>query len=77
VPGIFSLCFTKHSKISNYRESLLIDWDKFRTLHQLLLDGGVYLHPDNYERVAVSTVHTEEDIATTVQAFEEALKRLS
>jgi len=77
VPGIFSLCFTKHSKISNYRESLLIDWDKFRTLHQLLLDGGVYLHPDNYERVAISTVHTDEDIATTVQAFEEAFKRLS
>jgi len=77
VPGIFSLCFTKHSKISNYRESLLIDWDKFRTLHQLLLDGGVYLHPDNYERVAISTVHTDEDIVTTVQAFEEALKRLS
>jgi glutamate-1-semialdehyde 2,1-aminomutase len=77
VPGIFSLCFTKHAKISNYRESLLIDWDKFRTLHQLLLDGGVYLHPDNYERVVISTVHSEEDIANTVQTFEEALKRLS
>ena len=77
VPGIFSFCFTKHAKISNYRESLLIDWDKFRSLHQLLLDGGVYLHPDNYERIAISTVHTEEDIATTVQTFEDALKRLS
>jgi glutamate-1-semialdehyde 2,1-aminomutase len=77
VPGIFSLSFTKHQKISNYRESLLIDWDKFRTLHQLLLDGGVYLHPDNYERIAISTVHTEEDIAFAVQAFEDALKRLS
>jgi len=77
VPGIFSLSFTKHQKISNYRESLLIDWDKFRTLHQMLLDGGVYLHPDNYERVAISTVHTEEDLAATVQAFEEALKRIS
>jgi glutamate-1-semialdehyde 2,1-aminomutase len=77
VPGIFSLSFTKHQKISNYRESLLIDWDKFRTLHQMLLDGGVYLHPDNYERVAISTVHTEEDIAATLRAFEEALKRIS
>ena len=77
VPGIFSLCFTKHAKISNYRESLLIDWDKFRSLHQLLLDRGVYLHPDNYERVVISTVHSEEDIANTVQTFEEALKRLS
>jgi len=77
VPGIFSLSFTKHAKISNYRESLLLDWDKYRSLHQLLLDGGVYLHPDNYERVAISTVHSEEDIAFTVHAFEEALKRLS
>jgi len=76
VPGIFSLCFTKHLKITNYRESLLIDWDKFRMLHELLLDRGVYLHPDNYERIVISAVHTEEDIAFTVQAFEDAIKRL-
>ena len=77
VPGIFSLAFTKYSKITNYRESLLIDWEKFRMLHQLLLDQGIYLHPDNYERVVLSTAHTDEDITHTVQAFEEALKRLS
>jgi glutamate-1-semialdehyde 2,1-aminomutase len=77
VPGLFTLSFTKHPKITNYRESLLIDWDKFRALHQLLLDYGIYLHPDNYERCSISTVHTEEDMALTLQAFEEALKRLS
>ncbi len=77
VPGIFTLCFTKHQKITNYRESLLIDWEKFRMLHQLLLDQGIYLHPDNYERVVLSTVHTDEDITRTVQAFEDSLKRLS
>jgi glutamate-1-semialdehyde 2,1-aminomutase len=77
VPGIFTLSFTKYSKITNYRESLLIDWERFRMLQQLLLDQGVYLHPDNYERVALSTTHTDEDITRTVQAFEEALKRLS
>ena len=76
VPGIFTMSFTKYQKITNYRESLLIDWEKFRMLHQLLLDQGVYLHPDNYERVAISTVHTDEDITKTVQAFEEALRRL-
>jgi glutamate-1-semialdehyde 2,1-aminomutase len=76
VPGIFSLCFTKYQKITNYRESVLIDWEKFRMLHQLLLDQGVYVHPDNYERVSISTTHTDEDIANTVRAFEEALKRL-
>jgi glutamate-1-semialdehyde 2,1-aminomutase len=76
VPGLFSLCFTRYPKITNYRESLLIDWEKFRMLHQLLLDHGVYLHPDNYERIALSSVHTDEDITRTVQAFEEALRRL-
>ena len=76
VPGIFSLSFTKHQNITNYRESLSIDWDKFRTLHQMLLDGGVYLHPDNYERIALSTVHTEADVDLTIQAFDDALKRL-
>ncbi len=76
VPGIFSLAFTKHQKITNYRESLLLDWDKFRALHQSLLDHGVYLHPDNYERISLSAVHTDADITKTIQAFEEALKQL-
>jgi glutamate-1-semialdehyde 2,1-aminomutase len=76
VPGIFTMCFSKHPKITNYRESLLIDWEKFRMLSQLLLDQGIYLHPDNYERNAISTVHGDEDITRTVQAFEETLKRL-
>lgn len=77
VPGIFSLSFSKHQRITNYRESLSIDWDKFRTLQQMLLEGGVYLHPDNYERIAISTVHSDADIAFTIQAFEEALEKLS
>jgi glutamate-1-semialdehyde aminotransferase len=46
-------------------------------LHQLLLDGGVYLRSVKYERNAISTVHTEEDIAFTIQAFGKALERLS
>ena len=77
VPGIFTFCFTKYQKIANYRESLLIDWEKFRMLHQLLLDHRIYLHPDNYERVVLSTVHSDEDITRTVQAFEDSLKRLA
>ncbi len=77
VPGMFSLSFTKQQRIINYRESLLIDWNKYRLLHQLLLDRGIYLHPDNYERVSISTVHTEDDMARTIEAFEEAFRELN
>lgn len=75
-PGIFSLSFTKQKKIINYRESLLIDWNKYRLLSQILMNSGVFLHPDNYERVSVSTAHTDEDIETTIGAFDDSFKRL-
>ena len=35
---MFSLAFTKLKKIINYRESLLIDWNKFRLLSQILMN---------------------------------------
>ncbi len=76
VPGMFALTFTKLKKMINYRESLLIDWNKYKLLAQILLDHGVYLHPDNYERITVSTAHTEKDIELTLAAFEDAFREL-
>jgi glutamate-1-semialdehyde 2,1-aminomutase len=75
-PGMFSLFFTKQKKIINYRESLLIDWNRYRLFSQILMEKGVYLHPDNYERIALSAVHSENDIEVTLAAFEEGLKEL-
>jgi glutamate-1-semialdehyde 2,1-aminomutase len=76
VPGMFALSFTKLKKMINYRESLLIDWNKYKLLAQMLLDRGVYIHPDNYERITVSTSHTEKDIELTLVAFEDAFREL-
>jgi glutamate-1-semialdehyde 2,1-aminomutase len=75
-PGMLSVSFTKSMKIMNYRESLLTDWNKYRMLHQLLLEKGIYLHPDNYERLMLSTVHTEEDLERTMRAFGESFRQL-
>lgn len=75
-PGMFSLFFTKQKKIINYRESLLIDWNKYRLLSQIMMEKGVYLHPDDYERIALSSVHSENDIEVTLAAFEEGFREL-
>ena len=61
---MFSLAFTKLKKIINYRESLLIDWNKFRLLSQILMNKGILVHPDNYERLTISTAHTQADDRT-------------
>ncbi|MGI0079471.1 MAG: aspartate aminotransferase family protein, partial [Nitrososphaerales archaeon] len=76
VPGMFALTFTKLKKMINYRESLLIDWNRYKLLAQILLDHGIYIHPDNYERITVSTAHTEKDIELTLSAFEDAFREL-
>lgn len=75
-PGMFSMTFTKQKRIINYRESLLIDWNKYKLLAQILLDHGIYLHPDNYERLTISSAHTERDVDMTLVAFEESFREL-
>jgi len=62
VNGMLQFFFTRRKKIQNYRESLQIDWNLFLRHHQLLLDRGIYIHPDNYERITLSSAHTEKEI---------------
>src|SRR5580658_4203389 len=64
VNGMLQFFFTRRKKITNYRESLQIDWNLYLRNHQLLLDKGIYTHPDNYERITFSSVHTEKDNET-------------
>jgi glutamate-1-semialdehyde 2,1-aminomutase len=62
VNGMLQYFFTRRKKITNYRESLQIDWNLYLRNHQLLLDKGIYTHPDNYERLTFSSAHTEKDV---------------
>ncbi len=76
VTGMSQFFFTRRKKISNYRESLQIDWNLFLRNHQLLLDRGIYIHPDNYERLTFSTVHTEKDVDQFIAALNETFTEL-
>jgi len=76
VPGMLQFYFTKRKKITNYREALNIDWDLYLRHHQLLLDKGVYIHPDNYERLTFSSAHTEKDIEQFIEIISGTLQEL-
>jgi glutamate-1-semialdehyde 2,1-aminomutase len=76
VNGMLQFFFTRRKKIQNYRESLQIDWNLYLRHHQLLLDKGVYIHPDNYERLTFSSAHTEKDIEKFVSIAHETFKEL-
>lgn len=52
----------------------LADKTRYGQFFQKMLENGVYLAPSAFEAGFMSTVHTEEDIATTVAAATEAFK---
>jgi glutamate-1-semialdehyde 2,1-aminomutase len=76
VNGMLQFFFTRRKKISNYRESLQIDWNLFLRNHQLLLNRGIYIHPDNYERITFSTAHTEKDVEQFIGILHEVFTEL-
>ncbi len=76
VPGLLQYFFTRKKKITNYRESLDIDWNLYLRNSQLLLDKGIYTHPDNYERILVTHAHTDKDIDKFIAAIHETFAEL-
>ena len=76
VNGMLQFFFTRRKKITNYRESLQIDWNLYLRHHQLLLDRGIYIHPDNYERITFSSAHTEKDIEKFIAVAHETFQEL-
>ncbi|MCI4349976.1 MAG: aspartate aminotransferase family protein [Thermoplasmata archaeon] len=76
VNGMLQFFFTRRKKITNYRESLQIDWNLFLRHHQLLLARGIYIHPDNYERLTFSSAHTEKDVETFLATINQTFAEL-
>lgn len=76
VGPMFQLYFTRLKKISTYRQSLQCDYEKFKDFREMMLERGVYFHPDGTERLMLSAVHTNEDIEKTLAAAEDCLSTL-
>jgi len=73
IGSIFWLAFTDKTHIKSADEVDSAGMDKFKMLHNELLERGVYLGPSGYEVGFVSTAHTEEDLKLAAEAFCESL----
>ncbi len=74
--SIFTLFFTKE-KVSDLRSAKLSDTKKFRHYFWSMLKNGINLAPSQFEANFVSFAHSEQDMKTTVKAFEKTTKLLS
>ncbi|MDA8054381.1 MAG: aspartate aminotransferase family protein [Thermoplasmatales archaeon] len=72
--GLITFVFTEQKQITNYRESIIMDWNKYKGVQKKMLQRGIYYHPDGAERMPLSMVHTEADIDAFLTSLRESIK---
>ncbi|KRE48720.1 glutamate-1-semialdehyde 2,1-aminomutase [Paenibacillus sp. Soil724D2] len=68
--------FFTEQAVTNYDSAKTSDLAKFNAYFGHMLDLGVSVAPSQFEGMFVSMVHSDEDIAATIDAHREALKQL-
>lgn len=76
VGGMFGFFFT-NQPITNYVTAKKCDTERFGRFFHLMLDQGIYLPPSAFEACFLSTAHSLEDVAKTVDSAEQAFKAMT
>ncbi|KAA8734417.1 glutamate-1-semialdehyde-2,1-aminomutase [Acinetobacter qingfengensis] len=69
--AMFGLYFTDQDDLSSFTAMLKCDVEAFKQFFHGMLKRGVYLAPSAFEAGFISAVHSDEDIAQTIQAAKE------
>lgn len=73
--SLSTLFFTNKS-VTSYESATSSDTEMFAKYFQLMLDEGIYLGPSQFECAFVSAAHSDEDIARTLEAFRNVMKKM-
>jgi glutamate-1-semialdehyde 2,1-aminomutase len=73
--GAFTVYFT-NEKIENYEQAENTNGELFGKFFKLMLNQGINLAPSKYEAWFLTIAHTEEDVAATIKAVNNAFSTL-
>ncbi|MFA6232646.1 MAG: glutamate-1-semialdehyde 2,1-aminomutase [Bacteroidota bacterium] len=76
VGSMFTLFFTEHP-VTNWDDAKNCDTGLYGSYFSEMLQHGIYLAPSQFEAAFVSIMHSEEDIARTIQANRESLRTIA
>lgn len=74
VGGMFGMFFTDTPHVTNYAQATTCNLAQFRQFFHAMLKRGVYFAPSAFEAGFISAAHSELEIATTLQAAQEAFE---
>ncbi|MFC7684523.1 glutamate-1-semialdehyde 2,1-aminomutase [Ureibacillus sp. GCM10028918] len=69
--------FLTNEEVVDFESAKTSDLEMFAEYFKLMAEEGVYLPPSQFEGLFISTAHTEEHIAKTVQAFHNVFAKLA
>ena len=73
ISSMFQIFFTEKDVV-DYTSAKSADVIKFKKLFQELLRNGIFIAPSQFETVFLSYAHSEDNLKTTITAYEKALK---
>jgi glutamate-1-semialdehyde 2,1-aminomutase len=76
IGSMFGFFFTQETTVTNYRQVMACDSERFGRFFRGMLAAGVYFAPAAYEGCFMSAAHTNEDIEFTLEAASKVFKTL-
>lgn len=76
VGGMFGLFFTEQERIESYADVMKCDVKAFNAFFHHMLAKGVYLAPSAFEAGFMSLAHSDQDIADTLAAADQAFAEM-
>ncbi len=74
--SMFGLFFTDIERVTNYQQAINCNQEQFKVFYHGMLKEGVYLAPASYEAGFVSSMHTADVVAKTLEAADKVLGSL-
>lgn len=76
VGGMFGLFFSEEKNIDSFNKVMVCNQEQFNQFFHGMLTEGIYLAPSSFEAGFVSSMHSEEDIETTINAAKKVFNNL-
>ncbi|MBP6963946.1 MAG: glutamate-1-semialdehyde 2,1-aminomutase [Armatimonadetes bacterium] len=71
--GSMMTAFFTDQPVTDYATAKTSDTARYAAFFRAMLNQGIYLAPSQFEAAFVSTAHTDDDIARTIEAAEKAI----
>lgn len=74
--AMFGFFFTEEKNITSFKQASECNTERFKKFYHKMLDEGVYLAPSSYEAGFVSSTHSDNDIAKTLDVADKVFSGL-